>query len=245
MSPPGDGVRKPRKTRVSLRGSVLPKASVLQPSRQSHQSKARPRLLKWVLRYLPRRAVLHRYPLIGRYAASLRPRAYLWSIRRPDVRRAYYAGAVLAFLPLIGIQLPLALFAAILLRCNFMVLGGLQLLTNPLTAGPIYYLTHEIGAAVMGQFASSVNVPPVTDEAELVELGGLVVESMGEPLTAAPETAKWTTRARAALGALAIGGLIVGVGAGVLLDALDWISRPRRRRSACSTQLRSCEPPPV
>jgi uncharacterized protein (DUF2062 family) len=185
------------------------------------------RLLKRVLRFLPRRAVLHRYPFIGRFAASLRPRAYLWSLRRPAVRRAYYAGAVLAFLPLMGIQLPLALLAAIALRCNFMILGGLQLITNPLTAGPVYYLTHELGAAVLNQLASPSG-PPIMGEAELVVLGGSIHQAIGEPLASNPESPRWTTRARTALVSMAVGGVIVGLSVGVVLDVLDKLARSRR-----------------
>ncbi len=171
--------------------------------------------------------MLHRYPIIGRFAASLRPRSYLWSIRRADVRRAYYAGSVISFLPLFGIQMPLALLAALLLRCNFMVLGGLQFITNPFTAGPIYYLTHELGVAVLAQWPNGEASPLVTEEAELVALSGYVAESIGEPLSSAPETERWTTRARAAIGAMLVGGSIVGLVGGVLLDLLDRIFRRR------------------
>ncbi len=179
--------------------------------------------------------MLHRYPIIGRFAASLRPRSYLWSIRRPDVRRAYYAGSIISFLPLFGIQLPLALLAALLLRCNFMVLGGLQLITNPFTAGPIYYLTHELGVAVLGLVPSGDGPMHITEEAELVALSGYVAESIGEPLAAAPETERWTTRARAAIGAMVVGGLIAGLCGGVMLDLLDRIFRARSKSSTPPT----------
>lgn len=176
--------------------------------------------------------MLHRYPIIGRFAASLRPRSYLWSIRRADVRRAYYAGSILSFLPLFGIQLPLALLAALALRCNFMVLGGLQLVTNPFTAGPIYFLTHELGVAVLGLVPSGDSPLHITEEAELVALSGYVAESISEPLTAAPETERWTTRARSAIGAMLVGGLIVGLCGGIILDLLDRIVRARGKSSA-------------
>ena len=207
---------------------------VLPHSPDSNQSTTgRYSVLKRVLRYLPRRAVLHRYPIIGRFAASLRPRSYLWSIRRADVRRAYYAGSVISFLPLFGIQMPLALLAALLLRCNFMVLGGLQLITNPFTAGPIYYLTHELGVAALSHWPNGETELPVTEEAELVALSGYVAESIGEPLAAtAPETERWTSRARSAIGAMIVGGSIVGLAGGVVLDLLDRILRRRSGEGA-------------
>ncbi len=184
-----------------------------------------------MLRYLPRRAVLHRYPIIGRFAASLRPRGYLWSIRRVHLRRAYYAGSIISFLPLMGIQLPLALVAAILLRCNFMVLGGLQLITNPLSAGPIYYLTHQLGVAVMNTFQAPADDVSVTREAEAAELGSYVAETIGEPLTSRPEPVRWTTRVRGAVVAMVVGGVIVGLGTGLVLDVIDGMLRRRHQNS--------------
>ena len=204
-------------------------AYVFQPP-DSRQPTGRYRFLKRILRYLPRRATLHRYPIIGRFAASLRPRAYLWSIRRADVRRAYYAGSILAFLPLMGLQLPLALLAALVLRSNFMVLGGLQLITNPLTAGPIYFLTHELGAEVLNQFGTGEKVSHVTAEVELLALGGLAGESITEPLTSERDDVSWTMRARAAIAAMIVGGTIVGTLVGIVMDLLDRISRTSRSR---------------
>lgn len=212
---------------IALRGLCFSLLLVLPPPPDSTESTGSYRALKRVLRFLPRRAVLHRYPLIGRFADSLRPRSYLWSIRRPEVRRACYAGSVIAFLPLFGIQLPLALLAALLLRCNFMVMGGLQFITNPLTAGPIYFLTHALGVAVLGLFSPAAS-PPITEEAELVALSGYVAGTIGEPLSSAPDTERWTTRARSAIGAMLLGGTILGLCGGVLLDLLDRALRGRR-----------------
>lgn len=171
--------------------------------------------------------MLHRYPIIGRFAASLRPRSYLWSIRRIDVQRAYYAGSIISFLPLFGIQLPLALLAALLLRCNFMILGGLQLVTNPFTAGPIYYLTHELGVEVLAWLPRSEHPMPIAGETEWVNLSGYGAETAGEEIMATPEAERWTKRARDAIRAMSVGGLIVGLCGGLILDLLDRILRTR------------------
>ncbi len=98
---------------------------------------------------MPRRAVFHNYPFVGRFAAFARREAYLWSFRRDEVRRAFYFGSVLAFQPIMGVQLPLALVLAILVRANLMILGALQLVTNPFTAIPIYGATFMIGRRVL------------------------------------------------------------------------------------------------
>lgn len=186
--------------------------------------RSRHRLLKRLLRFMPRRAVLHKYPVIGRFAEHLRPRAYLWSFRREHLRRAFYAGAILSLLPLLGIQLPLAAAAAVLLRCNFMVLAALQFITNPLTAGPIYYATHQVGAAAISRFQDTP-APPVADERESAELGTFVAESLGEPLAEQPRPLRWSTRARNAIGAMIVGGVLVGAVLGLLLDGGDALLR--------------------
>ena len=114
-----------------------------------HERFARLRRVKQVLRFMPRRAMLHKYPLVGRFADAARQRAYLWSLKPESMRPALYAGSILSLLPVMGVQLPLALLLSLLLRANFMVLGGLQFITNPFTAAPIYYATHQLGAVVI------------------------------------------------------------------------------------------------
>jgi uncharacterized protein (DUF2062 family) len=119
----------------------------------SHQFRHRRiRRAKQWLRFMPRRAVFHRYPFVGRFAAFARREAYLWSFRRGPVRRTFYAGSLLAFLPVMGIQLPLALVLAILIRGNLMVLGTLQLITNPFTAIPVYGATFVLGRRLLRIF---------------------------------------------------------------------------------------------
>lgn len=120
-----------------------------------------------------------------------------------------------------GIQTPIALVAALLLRSNFMVLGGLQFITNPFTAAPIYYGTHQLGVAVIGQFNQSRITRPVT-ESEIATLGTFVGEAVAEPLTnTPPPPVHWTKRARSAVVAMFVGGAIVGVCVGGILDLVD------------------------
>ena len=80
---------------------------------------------------------MHKYPVIGRFAEFARKRAYLWSFKTEDLRPSFYAGSILSLLPLMGVQLPVALILSLALRGNFMVMGGLQFITNPFTAVPV------------------------------------------------------------------------------------------------------------
>ncbi|MFI5358180.1 MAG: DUF2062 domain-containing protein, partial [Opitutales bacterium] len=120
---------------------------------------ARFRLWKQLLRFVPRRAALHRYPLVGRFAELARKRSFLWSFKSPQLRPAFYAGSILSLMPVMGVQLPLAFVLALLLRANFMVLGGLQFITNPFTAAPIYYATYELGHQVIEWSGYGAAVP--------------------------------------------------------------------------------------
>lgn len=106
------------------------------------------RLTKRFLRPLPRRATLHRYPVIKWFAETARSRPHLWTFRVSSAIPSIYAGSILALLPLYGVQLVLAFALALLLRANLPVLVALQFITNPLTAGPIYYVTLKVGRYV-------------------------------------------------------------------------------------------------
>ena len=69
---------------------------------------ARRRWLRRLLRPLPRRANVRRYPVIKWFAARAAQRPDLWSFKRQHVMRAIYAGSILALLPLYGVQFVLA-----------------------------------------------------------------------------------------------------------------------------------------
>lgn len=109
----------------------------------------RRRLRRW-LRPLPRRANVARYPVIKWFADAARKRPYLWSFKRPQVLASLYAGSVLAMMPVYGLQVAIGLALAILMRGNLTVMVALQMVTNPLTLGPIYYGTHALGAWLIG-----------------------------------------------------------------------------------------------
>lgn len=175
---------------------------------------ARIKRVKQLLRYMPRRAVLHKYPLVGRFADAARRRAFLWSFKPVHMRPALYAGSILSLLPVMGVQLPIALLLSFLLRANFMVLGGLQFLTNPVTAAPIYYATHQLGAYVISVAGFGESLPAV-DASEAV----LPFED-DAPVAAPVAKATWVGRIGTAFNALIVGGTLSGIALAVLLDIL-------------------------
>ncbi len=179
------------------------------------------RIWKKVLRYVPRRTAFHRYPVVGRFAAVARKRAYLWSFKIQHLRPAFYSGSILAVMPVLGVQLPSALLLALLFRANFMILGGLQFLTNPVTAAPIYYATHKLGSQVIewSGFGGGVEVEHPKDPSTVSLLGPNL-----EPLEVSDEsseTVHWSSRVGTAINALVIGGAIIGTVLGAILD-ISW-----------------------
>lgn len=108
--------------------------------------------VKRVLRWMPRRTNVHKYPVLKWFAKAARRRAYLWSFRVQPAVRALYAGCILALLPLYGIQLPLAVGLAFLLRANLPLLFSVQFLTNPITVLPAYFTCFQIGRVILNVF---------------------------------------------------------------------------------------------
>lgn len=188
---------------------------------------ARIRRTKLFLRFMPRRAVFHKYPLIGRFADMARKRSYLWSFKTSEVRPALYIGSVLSFMPAMGVQLPTAFLLALLFRANVMVLGGLQFITNPFTAPGIYYGTYRLGKAVIDAsgFGRSIEVvetsEPYTAPADR-PLSAEPSSPSAPPVDSdeAPTEIKWTRLLGTTFNALIIGGALVGLLCGGLLDLL-------------------------
>lgn len=120
------------------------------------------RRLKKILRPLPRRSNVHRYPVLSWFSATARKRMDLWSFRRPEVIPALYAGWILTLMPLYGAQILLAVLAALLFRCNVMILVGLQLVSNPLTVIPLWYVNYLVGdfflSLVLGPSAGMIDI---------------------------------------------------------------------------------------
>lgn len=175
---------------------------------------ARLRWVKRLLRFTPRRAVFHRYPVVGRFAGFARRRAHLWSFKPAQVRPAIYIGTVLSLWPVLGIQLLLAVAVSLLSRTNVMVTGGLQFITNPLTAAPLYYFTYRVGQFVLTKTGwAEARVPVVAAGADTVTL----TLSANEAL---PRSFDWTSTFGTTVMALFIGGTLCGLVLGAVIDLL-------------------------
>ena len=167
------------------------------------------------MRFAPRRARFHRYPFIGRFADIARKRDYLWSFRTESVRPAIYAGSILALMPVLGIQTPIAFLLALLLRV--MILVGLQFITTPITAPPIYYATYHAGRTTMEAVGFDTQSHQVADQVALFREIEALEEEGGTAAPAAPAPAlRWTTM----IYSLVTGGFIVGGAVAIGLDLI-------------------------
>lgn len=149
----------------------------LEESRLNRRRRERITRVKRILRRMPRRSNVHRYPVLKWFAQAARKRSYLWSFRVRAVVPAFYTGGILALLPLYGIQLPFAVALAFVLRANLPILFSLQFITNPLTILPVYYTCFQVGKAVFIPFGldtPQVNMGEMSALIKAVGSGNLV-----------------------------------------------------------------------
>ena len=125
------------------------------------------RRVKWWLRLLPRRANIHRYPVLRLFASAARKRIYLWSFRVENAVPAIYAGCILTLMPIYGIQIPLSFLLALLLRANLPILAGLQVISNPITVIPIWFAAYQIGRHTLSVLGVDV-MPLARQEVQLM-----------------------------------------------------------------------------
>lgn len=142
--------------------------------RHRQEEMVRKRRVRRLLKLLPRRANLARYPVIKWFREIAGRAPYLWSFKPRHVLPAIYAGTVIAFLPLYGFQFLLAFGAALLLRANLTLAIGLQLITNPFTILPIFAFTGWLGLAIMDALGIGTELGPITRGANGLFLGGLI-----------------------------------------------------------------------
>ena len=122
------------------------------------------KLVKKLLRPLPRRATIHKYPVLKWFANKARKKSYLWSFRTSEVVPALYAGWILTLLPLYGTQFLLGFVLAIGLRANLMVMIGLQLISNPFTILFIYPAAYQLGDFFISGFITHEAIDPARAE---------------------------------------------------------------------------------
>ncbi|MGE9293032.1 MAG: DUF2062 domain-containing protein [Puniceicoccales bacterium] len=115
------------------------------------------RRVKRLLRPLPRRATVHRYPFLKWFAQTARKRSYLWSFRRQNIVPAIYVGCILSLMPIYGVQIPCAFALALLIRGNLMIMVATQFITNPVTFVPLYTAACFIGLEIL--YLLGVDIP--------------------------------------------------------------------------------------
>lgn len=169
---------------------------------------ARIRRLKRWLRPLPRRATIHRYPILKWFAETARKRSFLWSFRKSEVIPAIYSGCILSLLPLYGFQVLLAFGAALIFRANLMVVVALQFISNPLTVPFLYLASYKTGDFILTAFGFDFQQEIVPKFAEVA------AAEADEPI---PEPGS-RSRVGYWIFATMIGGFILGLGLAIVLS---------------------------
>lgn len=142
--------------------------------RHRQEQLSRKRRIRRLLRPLPRRANIRRYPIIKWFQDAAHKAPFLWSFKRPQVLRALYAGTILAFLPLYGFQFLIAFGLSLALRANLTVTIALQFITNPFTILPIFGFTGWLGVTLMDAVGFGQHLGPVLKAANGLFVGGFV-----------------------------------------------------------------------
>ena len=78
----------------------------------------------------------------------------LWHLHRRSVGGAFFIGLFTAFLPVPG-QTLIAAALAITFRCNLPIAVGLVWMTNPLTAGPMFFFAYKLGTWLLDMPAAA------------------------------------------------------------------------------------------
>ena len=201
---------------------------------EQHRREYRSRLrrIRRLLRPLPRRSTIARYPVLKWFAATASKSWFLWSFKRGPLLRAIYFGSVLSLLPLFGIQLPLSIVACLLLRANLPVCAALQFITNPFTLVPVYGFTYWVGDWLLDAVRGEAAAPGVDQTA-----AALTAVEQGTVLSAAGDVGL----------ALVVGGVVVGLAVGVLVDVawriFAWEARIFRDRYRRARERAGKRPP--
>lgn len=66
--------------------------------------------------------------------------------------QALFWGIWIAMLPIVGIQMLVVFFLALIVRANLPLIVALQWISNPLTMAPIYFADYEIGLLILELF---------------------------------------------------------------------------------------------
>lgn len=173
------------------------------------------RRTKYFLRYMPRRSNINRYPVLKWFAEGARKRDYLWSFRTTAVTPAFYIGWILTLLPLIGFQMLVGFILSLVFRANLMIVVGLQWVSNPLTAAPIWASNYIVGNAIIRTFVSTP--VPELDPELIEEAGASGEEGVMEMLKILLESVKQGDMNQMAQGifhffvAISLGAVVIGI----------------------------------
>ena len=88
------------------------------------------RRLKKIMRPLPRRSNIHRYPVLKWFSNIAYQRSYLWSFRSREMIWALFIGMWVAMLPIVSIQMIVVFLIALIIRANLPVIVALQWISN-------------------------------------------------------------------------------------------------------------------
>ena len=118
------------------------------------------RLKRW-MRPLPRRSNVHKYPVLKWFSNTAYKRSYLWSFKGDAIKPALFWGMVVSFSPLVGFQMLIVFFLALLVRANLPLIVALQWISNPFTMGPIYFADYKIGRILLDLAGYKVKKNPL------------------------------------------------------------------------------------
>jgi uncharacterized protein (DUF2062 family) len=134
------------------------------------------RFIKKILRHMPRRASIHRYPIINKFSNVARKRAYLWSFRVSESVPAFYLGWIITLMPIPSVvQIVIAFATALLCRANVMILVSLQLISNALTFVFLWAITHKVGAVVVEFFGTGAPVTATANTHPIFNYGNRAI----------------------------------------------------------------------
>ena len=139
-----------------------------------------------------------------RWLGPLLDREWLWHMNRRTVATGAALGVFFGLVVPVA-QMPFAAAGAILLRANLPAAAVGTLVSNPVTVGPIYWLAHQAGSAILGPAGPDQSGSALAD----------VIETAAVPST----SADWIERI-ADVGAPLMVGLALFAAGGALLTWL-------------------------
>lgn len=118
------------------------------PARRQTRSRWTNGLALWLRGLIPTRDEARRSRAL-RWLGPLLDREWLWHLNRRTVASGAALGVFFGLIVPVA-QMPFAAAGAILLRANLPAAALGTLVSNPFTVGPIYWLAHLAGSAILG-----------------------------------------------------------------------------------------------